>query len=157
MAMKNSRRRGNAVIEFAIGSSLFVVLFSGTFQFGYSFYIYENLCSAARAGARYGTISVYQPAGPTVDSSPASSFVTQVQNMAVYGNPAGTGSPVVAGLRPEHVDVDVEFANNMPSTVTVSIQGFEVKALYGTWRADDKPSATFKYMGRYEPPMPSTL
>ena len=24
MAMKNSRRRGNAVIEFAIGSSLFV-------------------------------------------------------------------------------------------------------------------------------------
>lgn len=152
--MRNRGRRGNAVIEFAVGSSFLILLFSGAFQFGYTFYVYENVLSAVRGGARYGSVSVYRLSVPTVDSAPASAFTTQVRNVTVYGNPEGTGLPVAPGLLSEHVDVDVEFANNMPSRVSVSIRDYEVNALFGRWRAQNKPFSTFLYTGRYAPPLP---
>ena len=149
------KTRGSTIIEFALSASLLVALFGGVIEFGYTFYVYENLVSAVRAGARYGALSVYDPSGPTLASAPSSPLTTAVTNVTVYGNPAGAASgrrPVVTGLRPEHVCVDVSFWNGVPHLVTVSIRDFSVPRAFGSWTANKKPLATFLYMGRYDPP-----
>ena len=145
------------MLEFAIGASMFVALFTGAYQFGYTFHAYENLLAAVRAGARYGAISVYDLGVATVDSAPSSTFTTKVRNVTVYGNPNGAVNgalPVVPGLQPSHVLVDVDYRNALPFTVTVTIHGFALESMFGNWRANQKPSATFLYTGRYDPPMP---
>lgn len=155
--MNPRRRSGHALVEFAIGASLFATLMTGAFQVGYKLYVYENLLSAVRAGARYGAISPYTAGVATVDSSPASTFTTRVRNVTVYGNPVGAANgaaPVVPGLQPQHVLVNVAFQNAMPATVTVTIHQFALDAIFGSWTANQKPAATFTYMGRYDPPMP---
>jgi Flp pilus assembly protein TadG len=160
MAMSRAairRERGQAVVEFALGASLFAALMTGTFQIGYKVYAYENLLASVRAGARYGAISPYDAGVPTVDSSPSSNFTTRVRNMTVYGDSAGAvngAASVVPGLQPQHVLVDVAFRNAMPETVTITIHGFALDAIFGRWVANQKPSATFTYMGRYDPPAP---
>lgn len=149
--------RGHAVLEFALGASLFAALMTGTFQIGYKIYAYENLLTAVRAGARYGAIYPYDVGAPTVDSNPSSNFTTRVRNVTVYGNPAGAvdgAAAVVPGLQPQHVLVDVAFRNALPATVTITIHDFALDAIFGNWVANQKPSATFTYMGRYDPPAP---
>ena len=161
MALRAPRRhqqRGHALLEFAIGSSLFVALFTGAYQFGYTFHAYESLLSGVRAGARFGAMAVYPLSGQTIDSQPASSFTTAVRNVTVYGDPAGAvngAKPIVGGLTTNHVLVTVQYRNSIPSTVTVAINGFQLEAIFGSWAANRKPRATFTYLGRYDPPAPA--
>jgi hypothetical protein len=151
--MELRSRKGNAVIEFAIGSGMFLALFTGTFQFGYTFFVYNNLQSAVRAGARYGSMSVYDRYGQTLNGE-ASTFATTVKNVTVYGSPNSTGvQPVVPGLAPSNVDVKVIFEGGVPAFVTVSIQNYQVKAIFGNWTANRKPESSFRYVGRYAPPL----
>ena len=153
---RRKRQGGNALLEFAIGSGLFVALFTGVYQFGYTFHAYETLLSATRAGARFGAMKPYDLGVQTTDSAPSSLFTTAVRNVTVYGNPAGAvngAQPVLPGLSTNHVLVTVTFRNSMPSTVTVAINGFALDAAFGNWVANRKPQATFTYMGRYDPPM----
>ena len=157
MIRRASRQRGHAMLEFAVGSSLFIALFTGAYQFGYTFHAYETLMSGVRAGARFGAMASYPLGVETVDSAPSSAFTTAVKNVTVYGHPTGNGNgaqPIISGLRPEHVLVDVRFRNSMPQTVKVSIHNFALDSIFGSWTANDKPSATFYYTGRYDPPPP---
>src|SRR5437899_6024109 len=87
-------RRGNAMLEFALAAGILFPAFVGTFQFGYTFYIYNNLSTAVRGGARYASMQSYDSAS----STPSDPFATAVKNVVVYGNSAGTGDPVVSGL-----------------------------------------------------------
>jgi Flp pilus assembly protein TadG len=154
MAVKGER--GSSILEFAIGASAFVLLFSGIFQYGYTFYVYSKLENAVHAGARYGAMTVYVHDAPTVSSAPANSFVNEVRNVTVYGNPAGAVNgavAAVAGLTTNQVKVDVSFQNDMPSMVSVSISGLNLNAIFGSWSANGKPKATFQFVGRYAPPI----
>jgi Flp pilus assembly protein TadG len=146
-------RKGTAALEFAIGSGVFVALFTGTFGFGYTFYTYNKLETATRNGSRYGGLLVYDQNVQTVNSVPSSSFVTAVKNVTVYGtdNPGEGAVPVVGGLTTANVAVDVLFANGEPDTVTVSIRDYQVRALFQTWTANQKPRSTFRFMGRFAP------
>src|SRR6266576_6362517 len=94
-------RRGNAMIEFALATGILVPAFVGTFQFGYTFHVYNNLNSAIRGGARYASMQSYDSG----TSTPSTAFSTAVANMVVYGNSAGTGNPVAPGLRIANVQV----------------------------------------------------
>src|SRR5690349_6943876 len=78
--------RGEALIEFALSFFLIFAIFSGIFQFGYTFYVYNSLVNAVREGARYASIKPYD----STTTTPSSAFQTAVQNMVVYGdaNPA---------------------------------------------------------------------
>jgi Flp pilus assembly protein TadG len=78
--------RGNALIEFAFAFTMISVLFTGVFRFGYTFYVYNNLQTNIRAGARFAAQKSYTPGpGSTVSNPvPAASYVTDVQNMVVY-------------------------------------------------------------------------
>src|SRR5205814_5107770 len=94
-------QRGNSMLAFALAAGLLVPAFAGTFQFGYTFFTYDNLGTAIRGGARYAAMRSYDSSTAT----PSTAFTTAVQNMVVYGNSAGTGNPVVAGLARGNVQV----------------------------------------------------
>ena len=50
-------RGGNAMIEFALASAILIPLFIGTFQFGYTFYVYNLLATQVLAFAQTSKVS----------------------------------------------------------------------------------------------------
>jgi len=56
---RRGNRRGNAILEFAIGSSMLIGVFSGTFQFGCTFLQYNKLQMAVADAARYAALQPY--------------------------------------------------------------------------------------------------
>jgi len=140
-------RRGNAMIEFALATSILVPAFVGTFQFGYTFHVYNNLNSAVRGGARYASMQSYNSG----TSTPADSFSTAVKNMVVYGNSAGTGDPVAPGLTAGNVEVLAVMKGAIPTSITVQITGYTVDAVFRSFTFNGKPSTTFAYTGTAAP------
>jgi Flp pilus assembly protein TadG len=51
-----ARKRGSALIEFAVASIVFLAFLFGTIDFARLFYAYEFVTFAARAGARYAMV-----------------------------------------------------------------------------------------------------
>lgn len=85
-----TRRRGSALIEFAGSLLLLGTVFAGVFQIGYTFFAYNTLVNAVRAGARYASLQTGR------------ADLTRVQNLVVYGDlvPSRDAKPVVPGSRP---------------------------------------------------------
>ena len=50
------KERGSAFVEFALSSILLTSIFTGTFQFGYTFYVYNSLVTAVSAATRYASL-----------------------------------------------------------------------------------------------------
>ena len=146
MIMKNSNR-GNALIEFALSFGLITLLMSGTFQFGYSFYVYNKLANAVRAGARYASLRTYDSSSET----PSAGFLTAVRNVVVYGDPAGGSQPVAPGLTTDKVSLAVLMSSGVPDTVTVNLNNYQLDAVFATLNWSGKPAATFRYQGRFAP------
>jgi Flp pilus assembly protein TadG len=141
------KRRGSALLEFALATSILVPLFTGTFQFGYTLYVYNNLQSAVRGGARYASMRPYDSAGPT----PSHEFSTAVRNMVVFGNPDGTGQPVSPGLTVSNVQIQPNMNGAAPESITVQIAGYTVDAVFTSFTFNGKPSTTFPYTGTVQP------
>ena len=135
------------MLEFAIATGLLVPAFAGTFQFGYTFFTYNNLNTAIRGGARYASMRSYDSANAT----PSAAFLTAVQNMVVYGNSAGTGNPVAAGLKLTNVQVLPVMNGKVPRAMTVQITGYSVDAIFTKFNFTAKPSTTFSYTGTPAP------
>jgi Flp pilus assembly protein TadG len=83
-----SRQRGVAAVEFGIVLIPLVLLAFGITELGRAFFQYNTLAKATRDAARF--LSQQGPGDP-VD-------VTKAQNLVVYGNATGTGTPLVPGL-----------------------------------------------------------
>lgn len=129
---RRNRQAGSALIELAGSMILLMTLLTGIFQTGYTFYTYENLVHAVRAGARYASLGVR-------GSSNDSEFAASVRNFVVYGDPrAQAGKPTVPGLTPAEVEVTFE-----PAAATVSVRGFVIDALFTKFRLDGRPTVTF--------------
>jgi len=135
------------MLEFALAAGVLVPAFAGTFQYGYTFYVYNNLGSAVRDGARYASNIPYNSSS----STPTTAYSTAVKNTVVYGNSAGTGSPVVLGLTTANVQIVPNMNGAIPRTITVQITGFAVNAIFGTTTFTGKPSTTFSYTGTPAP------
>jgi Flp pilus assembly protein TadG len=139
------------MIEFALASFVLIPLFVGTFQFGYTFYVYNLLCTQMRAGARYASLKTFK-------GSDVAGFKTAVQNMVMYGNPDGTGTLIEPGLTAAQIDVEVKSsagvdasATVIPSYVTVTTTNYSVNAVITTFNFNGKPIVRFPYLGRYAP------
>lgn len=141
------RQRGSALVEFALTVPLLVSLFLGAWQFGYAFYIYGQLEEAVRAGGRYASLASYDAA----DVSNPSAYQTAVTNVVVYGDPTGGTQPVVPGLAPSNVTVNVTFAGVFPSAVSVSISGYKLPGMFANIVLNGKPGAPFPYLGNWVP------
>ncbi len=150
MIRRQSRERGNAMVEFALSFGLLFSVFSGVFQFGYAFFVYNTLESAVRGGARYASLRVYDSA----TTAPTSQYSAAVSNMVVYGNPSGGTQPVAPGLTTANVALTVTMDRNVPVKVTVAITSYTINAVVKSFTLTGKPKATFPFMGRFAPPAP---
>lgn len=138
--------RGIQLVEVSIVLPIFLILFAATAEFGRFFYEYTTLAKATRVGTRY---LITAPVCPGEDPI--------AKNIVVYGNPGGTGSPILEGLNPSHVVITREGGVPvLPDTVKVQIIGythqpiFDLGALVNSpslsLNVDVKPSVTMRYL-----------
>ena len=145
------RQRGHAMIELAISAAVMVSCLSGTVQFGYTFYIYNELVSAVGNGGRYAAMRTYRAASP----ADIEKGKIAIRNMVVYGDARPTlgTPPQVANLRPEQVRVEwiKDQSGDKPGFVDVSIADYTVDAAFGMFRFTGRPAVEYPFVGRYAP------
>jgi len=139
-------RRGHAMLELAVSAGVMISCLAGTFQFGYTFYAYNQLVTAIGNGGRYAAMRTYH------GGSDAEVQLDRraVQNMVVYGdpNPAIETAPVLSKLTPEQVDVKwIMGDNGAPAAVDVSIREYSVDAVFRTFTFAGRPGVEFPYIG----------
>ena len=142
--------RGAQLTELAIVLPIFLLLFAATAEFGRFFYEYTTLSKAARAGTRH---LITAAVNPTEEK--------RAKNMVVYGNPEGTGSPVLSGLTIDHVIISRKVTSTVgvstiPVTDTIQIVGYKHQPLFDLGKllkspalslnVDVKPSVTMRHM-----------
>jgi Flp pilus assembly protein TadG len=137
------------MIELAVCSAVMVSCLAGTFQFGYTFYVYNQLVTAVGNGGRYAATRTYR-ASSDADLERARAAI---RNMVVYGDTRPTDlSPVVLNLRPDQVEVDwVKDKTGAPTAVHVAIRNYPVSAVFKTISLDGRPGVEFPFVGRYAP------
>ena len=143
------KERGHAMIELALCAGVMVSCLAGTFQFGYTFYIYNQLVTAVGNGGRYAAMRTYRAAS----DADLQKGRAAIQNMVVYGDARPTElAPVVAGLRPDQVEVNwIKDANGTPTAVHVAIHDYPVNAVFKTISLNGRPGVEFPFVGRYAP------
>ena len=140
--------RGVQLLETAIVIPILLLLFGAVAEFGRYFYEYTTAAKAARVGARY-------LAAKSVNSG--TNYEAQAKNLVVYGNIAGTGTPVLPGLTTANVQVDyVGGPAGLPNLVKVSIVGYSHQSIINlgallnnaalSTNVDVKPSVTMRYL-----------
>lgn len=144
--MRRKRQKGNALVETALAFTIIIPVLVGTFQFGLAFIYFNGLANAVRAGARYAGLRTYDSSTTT----PSAAYINAVRNMTVYGDPAGGTSPVVRGLTPEHIRIEVLTDRTVPQRIRVSVSEFPMNVVLKTFRVS-KPEAIFPYLGNYAP------
>lgn len=141
-------QRGGALVEFAFASIVLVPMLLGTFSFGLAMRDYNTLQTNVRHAARFASLQDYD----STTSLPSDAYLQAVKNMAVFGNPAGSGNPMVDGLTPENIQVLIEMRAGVPYQATVSVVNFQLVDFFQPITINGKPAVTFPYMGRFTPP-----
>lgn len=145
--------RGVQLVEVAIVVPIFLMLFGATAEFGRFFYEYTTLSKAARAGSRYLTTA---PVNAAQDAT--------AKNIIVYGNPTGTGTPILSGLTTSNVVITREGGVPLvPQRVKVQISGFQHQPIFNlgallnitglSTAVEVKPSVTMRYLLTQPPPI----
>jgi len=117
--------RGVAAVEFALTLAPLLVLTFGVTEYGRAIYTYNALDKATRDAARHMTA--------VVATNPVRK--AEARNLAVYGDIAGTGTPLAPGLTTGMVDIcdaidcpathaGVATGSGVVNLVTVSIAGY---------------------------------
>lgn len=144
------RERGHAMLELAVSAGVMVSCLVGTFQFGYTFYTYNQLVTAVGNGARYAAQRTYR----TASDQDIERGSAAIRNMVVYGDaqPAPDAAPVVPKLKPDHVEVRWILAGDgVPASVNVAIKGYTMNAIFRSFTFEGRPSVEFPYVGKYAP------
>ncbi len=148
--MSRVNQRGHAMIELAVSAAVMMSCVAGTVQFGYTFYIYNELVTAVGNGGRYAAMRTYRSAGqPDIEKGEAA-----IRNMVAFGDsrPAPDALPQVANLKPEQVRVEwVMDEAGRPAAVSVSIVNYTVDAAFGMFRFTGKPAVEYPFVGRFAP------
>jgi hypothetical protein len=135
--------RGHAVLEFAIGWALIWALFSGVYQIGYAYYVYNVLMTSVANAAELGSKLPY-------DTSSPGAYTTKLKNMVVYGDVTAGSKPLAPNLTTSQVTVNVTTSGtaSVPRDVTIFINGYTIDALFTTFSLTTKPRATTAYFGQ---------
>lgn len=144
------REKGHAILELAISAAVMVSFLAGTFQFGYTFYVYNQLVTAVGNGGRYAALRTYRAASPE-DLEKAK---TAIRNLVVYGDaqPGVGATPAVAHLTPSQVDVAWTLGpSGAPEWVSVAIREFTVDAVFTQFTFRGRPGVEFPFVGRFAP------
>jgi len=139
------------MIELAVSAGVMVACLAGTVQFGYTFYIYNQLVTAVGNGGRYAAMRTYRAGTP----SDIVKGEAAIRNMVVYGDahPAPNAVPQVANLKPSQVEVvwRMDDSGEKPEAVDVAITDYTVDAAFGMFRFDGRPSVEYPFVGRFAP------
>ena len=141
--------RGVQLVELAIVLPVLFVLCAGVVEFGRYFYEYTTAAKGARAGARY--------LASKSATSVGTNWQANAKNLVVYGNTAGSGTPILPGLSP--ANVDVQYSGGVaavPDMVKISIVNYKHQPVFdiGTLlkipslslNVNVKPSVTMRYL-----------
>jgi Flp pilus assembly protein TadG len=110
--------RGTQLVELAIVIPIMIMLLGATAEFGRFFHAYTTLLKGTRAAARY------------LVSQPPGAGDAAARNLLVYGNTAGTGTPVASGLTTANVKITPVKTGGTTQTTTVEIQDFIYDPLF---------------------------
>ena len=145
--------RGVQLVEIAIVIPILLMMFGALAEFGRYFYEYTTLAKAARVGGRFMAAKPLESA--TTD------WQLAARKLVVYGNTAGTGSPVLPGLAVENVELVFQGGTysggaGVPTTVTVNIINYKHDPVFDLGKltkikslstnVDVKPSITMRYL-----------
>jgi Flp pilus assembly protein TadG len=148
--MSRHNQRGPALLELAVSAAVMVSCLAGTVQFGYTFYVYNELVSAVGNGGRYAALRTYRAAG-TADIEKGKAAI---RNMTVYGDarPGLNTPPQVVNLRPENVQVEWAMdESGKPAAVNVAITDYTVDAVFGLFKFSGRPAVEYPFVGRFAP------
>jgi Flp pilus assembly protein TadG len=123
---KRSGQEGSTLVEFAIGASVFLLAMFAVIEFGRALWVHNALADAARRAARY---AVNQPASapagvPTTGTNIGPSFM-DIKRVGVYGNPGGSGAPMVNNLTTDNIDVTYNNFGVGQGSVAVTITNYQ--------------------------------
>ena len=104
--------RGSTLVEFAIGVTVFLTAMFAVLEFGRALWVHNALTDAARRGARYATMH-------------SQGDIDSVKNVVVYGDPAGSGQPMLTNLTTANVNVTYNNFGLNDGTVSVSITNYQ--------------------------------
>ena len=119
-------QKGVALIELALILPLLLLLTFITTEFGRAMFEYNAITKSTRDAVRYLT---FQTPGTRI---------TEAQNLIVYGNPGGTGSPLVRGLTLANVPAatcctwQLTGTNPVINTVTVRVTNYTYHSLFAS-------------------------
>jgi Flp pilus assembly protein TadG len=108
------------MVEFVVGTPLLLFLFYSICEFGNLFVEYSALTDAARDADRYLASNALLGSTGVVNLSPALTAATQ--NLVVFGNAAGTGTPLLPGLTTGQVTIAADASNNVSVSVAYPYQ-----------------------------------
>jgi Flp pilus assembly protein TadG len=105
---------GTALIEAIIVLPLLCILMIGVVDFAWSLSMQATASKSMRDAARYLALL-------PGDAACSAWAKTNAQNLAVYGNVAGTGSPLVSGWTSDdtHVPITMDCTTNCPVDIQV--------------------------------------
>ncbi|NMY41237.1 pilus assembly protein [Pseudomonas sp. WS 5013] len=124
------------MVEFAIALPLLVLMLLGIAEFGRLLYQYNTLLQASRDAGRYAAGEAWNATLGQVELG--STLQTRIKNVALYGAPSNTGSPVVAGLDADDVSVVAVGTNHVRVSITYVFQPAIGNALVNPF-GDDIP------------------
>ena len=93
-----ARRRGQALVEFAMASIVILMLIFGVVEFGRIVLVYNNIANAARIGARYAITNSSTPNAASVTNANVSAIQSNVQTVVKNFLAPGTVNINAAGL-----------------------------------------------------------
>jgi Flp pilus assembly protein TadG len=141
--------RGLQLVELALTLPVLILLFAAVAEFGRYFQSYTTLAKGTRVAVRHLATS---PLGGCDDLA--------AKNLVVYGNFAGTGSPIADGLTVSNVTITRRdqagaVTTGFPATVTIEITDFKHIPIFDLGKLmnsslslniDMKPSVTMRYL-----------
>jgi Flp pilus assembly protein TadG len=122
--------RGVAAVELGLMMAPILVLTFGVVEYGRAIYTYNAIDKGVRDAARHLTYAL--PTNPNQK--------TEAENLAVYGNIEGTGSPLAPGLTTGMVEIcdatacpsthaSVSTGSGVVNLVTVRITGYVYQSI----------------------------
>ncbi len=116
-----ARHRGAVLVEMVLVTPILLFIMLATAEVTRVFVDHNTLTKAVRNGARYVAANAYQ--GTTGLVSVSATLKAEAQKLVVYGNIAGTGTPVLPGLTPGDVTVTDIGADNIQVSANHAISG----------------------------------
>ena len=124
--MKSNRtnrgqQQGAALVETVVISPLLLFLVLLTAEVTNAYVDHNTLTKYSRNAARYLSANALAGTTGTIQLDPQ--LITETRNLAVFGNTAGAGSPILPGLAPGNVQVTDLGNDHIRVTTTYAYTG----------------------------------